>query len=190
MRTLYEIRNRATGATYVGQTGNLFRRITSHFSELRNFNHPNRAMQEDWYEWPEPFWEWRSLGEYEDDKIDMAEVGEIARRVSDGFSYNKIIAPLGGKKMSESSSQKKRQARIGIKRDPETVMKVLRTKSLRPRTAREIAATIRNGRANKGRKLTEEHKKKISPLGRKHSEETKRKMSEKRIAYWKHRNNE
>jgi group I intron endonuclease len=45
---IYEIHNEWNGKTYVGQSVNIRQRIKTHFSQLKNNSHENKAMQEDY----------------------------------------------------------------------------------------------------------------------------------------------
>lgn len=45
---VYLIRNRKTGMVYIGSSGDVFKRIASHWYDLKNGKHPNRLLQADY----------------------------------------------------------------------------------------------------------------------------------------------
>jgi len=168
---IYGIFNLTNNKVYVGCTGSSVgfkSRWQLHKSSLNLNKHFNIHLQRSWNKYGEDNFEFRIIEECNDSVLINREDAwmEYYDSIKNGYNMTnatrttisdetrrKMSEASKGRKMSEANRQKlierNKGNKYGLGKHP-----------------------------NLGKKLTEEHKKKISPVGRIHTEETKKKISE------------
>lgn len=174
---IYLIKNKINNKCYIGQSINIQKRIKTHCNALNNNTHPNKHLQSSWNKYDESNFEFKILKCCKSKYLNRFE--KLFIRKYDSF-YNGYNNTLGGESM------------LGYKHTDETKEK-MRQKRL--------------GKTSywKGKKLSDEHKRKISInhhdvsgpnnpnygknfsginnpfFGYKHTDEAKEKMRQKKI---------
>lgn len=95
---IYQIINKVDGRRYVGQTINLQKRKSTHYSELRSNKHPNDLLQEAWNKWGEENFQF-VYEEFEiEDKntLNQKEIETIKKFNSYEDGYNRTPGGQGG----------------------------------------------------------------------------------------------
>ena len=139
---VYGIRNKYNGRMYVGSSKNLKNRILRHFSMLRNGTHKNRKIQKDFNRYGEDAFEVVTLSLATSEKSAL----KFEQIFIDGFdnTYNilQFVASAKGRVYTEVTLQRMRDAAKGRVISPEQIEKL--------------------AVANRAKKATAEHKRKIS----------------------------
>lgn len=159
----------ANQRAYIGQSVNVKKRIANHQGSLKRGSHYNEYLQKAYDKYGVDMFVFRPLEYPEDTSVENLTARE--QYWIDQFDslnprrgFNMMGAGPAGRPSEES---KKKMSEAGKGRTP--------TNKGTPLTDEQKEKL---SKAMTGRKLSEEHKKKVSPLGRKHSEETKRKIGD------------
>lgn len=205
---IYKITNLITGDFYIGQSTNLDKRKTYHWSPLKTNTHINKHLQRAWNKYGEENFKFETiiycepfeLTRYEQALVDKWKPHYNIRKEcvdsNRGLTYSdehkrKISETLMGHSVSEETRVKiseknkgKSPPNKGIPMSNEQKEKLEKYRKENPITD-EVRKKISD--SQKGRIQTEETRKKISEagLGRIFSEETKRKIGAKNSARMK-----
>jgi group I intron endonuclease len=156
---IYFLRNKITTQMYIGQSVNIGARAAAHLNELRQGVHTNQLMQNSWNKYGEPEFEFGLIGLYPKEELTSMENHHMAahqtRSRDRGFNILKAeeigprVSPNRGKTMTQEQKDKISKALSGRKLPKEHV-----------ENARKGHTGIST--SLKGRKQSEEHKKKCS----------------------------
>ena len=179
---VYKIENKTNHKVYVGSTVNLYHRMYEHSYTLENNIHKNKHLQASWNKYGKDAFEFSVIEECDKDNLLIREQYwlDYYKAYDNQYGYNicRFAGNTLGKKLSEETKQKIREASTGRKASDEAKRKM---------------SESRTGKNNgmHGKHHTEESKQKMrehapdysgekNPFyGRKHSDETKQKISEK-----------
>ena len=185
---IYVIHNTKTGQVYIGQTVDLRRRWLSHKSTLACNRHTNKHLQRAWNKYGANTFKFKVLEHCDIEQLDQREQHFLDVYMAKDLCYNiacDVQKPFRGAEFSAEHRRKIGDAHRGKPKSEELKRRLSELAKHRPPFSEETRRKIteaNTGRPSqlKGRKLSEEHKSKISEggKGRKHSEETKRKISE------------
>lgn len=164
---IYMILNEKSNKVYIGQSVNINLRFIRHSSKLSCNKHENSHLQSAFNKYGKESFKFEILEIYEQNSILLTQAEQYW---IDYFKFIGIelynIAPVAGSllgyKHSKEACLHKSLSQLGRKRKPHT---------------EETKLKISISKKAQKLKLTELHKKQISPLGRRFSEETKQKMS-------------
>jgi len=195
---IYSITNKTDGKRYIGQSKNIYKRLLTHCSKLRNNVHPNDHLQNAWNKYGEDNFELEVLAECDAEQLDEQEKYYIEKyKANDrqyGYCYEgggsfyktvsdetrqKLSDKFMGHEVSEETRRKLSKANVGKKMSDEVKAKIFELgedgKYHLPKKARQNLSA-----AMTGRHLSEEIRKKISNTekGKVMSEETRKKLSE------------
>ncbi len=147
---IYIIRNEANGKVYVGQSSDVTGRLKGHKRLLSRGVHFNPHLQHAFTLYGESFFSFSEVETVNRDMLDSKEIAWISyyNSCNPDFGYN---VASGGMSFSHSEETKLKISRAGIGR------------KLGPPSD---SARAKMRAAKLGRKLTEEHKKKISESGK------------------------
>lgn len=176
---IYEIRNVVNGHRYIGSAIDIDKRFERHIKNLRRSTHYNKHLQAAWNKYGEQSFSFSALElcpkeqlyyieqefiddfcpEYNKNTVAKGGGGTKGRRLSNEHK-NKIRIGNTGKKMSVEAIKKFISKVTGRKNTPETILKMSLAHKGLPSP-------------NKGRKMSEQQKKKIS-RSRKRTEKNKK----------------
>lgn len=174
---IYGIHNTENGKWYVGQTVRIQKRINTHLWMLRNGQHRNEQLQDDWNRFGEHAFMWTVLETCDSEMLDQREVYWIAHKKAFEQGYNQTVGghgqpgrampeeekrwrserysgtgnPFYGKKHSEETREKLRESHKGERHGNYG-------KHLSPETRAKISA------AKKGKHISEDQKRKLSEM--------------------------
>ena len=182
---IYKIKNKTNNKVYIGSAYNLHLRLYNHCYLLRRNEHHNPHLQSAWNKYKEENFEFSIIEFCDKEKIlDREQIWIDHYKSYDqniGYNMCPIAGNTAGKKFSEETKEKMREAAIGRKLSEE---------------AKKAMSESRKGEKNGmyGKHHTEESKRKISEnkpdttgennhfYGKHHSEETKRIIREKALS--------
>ena len=198
---IYQIKNVATGDSYIGSSVDLGRRRTHHLWCLRNNKHSNQRLQRAWDKYGALAFVITTL----ECITNAAELLSREQHWIDALSPAYNLAPVAGNNR-------------GIKRSAETLIKMSAWQKGKPKPPHSEETKAKMSRSHLGRKHSEESRRKIGlskrgnryslgkttsasaralisaamrgkrhALGRVVSEETREKIRQKRLAYWRDR---
>jgi len=169
---IYGIHNIDNGKWYVGQSVDLKKRERHHFYRLKAGKHRNRYVQASYIKHGKDSFEFRVLEEVPENMLDVRECAWIAYLKSNcpEFGYNLETGGNRNKHLSEETKRKISAAQKGVPRkchSEETKLKM----------------SMSHKGIGKGIPLSEEHKQKLSKAntGKRMSEESKKKISDFRL---------
>lgn len=193
---IYGIHNVANGKWYVGQSLDLTRRKSVHFSALRGGYHRNLHFQNSFIKYGESSFEFRILEEVPEDMLDVRERAWISfyKSIRGAYGYNLETGGNVNKHFSEETRLKLGVARKGKHHSVETRAKISESNRRRPvpeKVLRLFAEANKNRIVSeksrqstsarfKGKSLSAEHRAKIAVAnkGKVRSEEAKKKISD------------
>lgn len=175
---IYAIEHIVSGKRYVGSAINFKRRQALHVWALSRDRHYNPHLQHAWNKYGADAFQFLILEVIEDKSIIYAREQWWIDQASDRYNICEVAGSALGRKATEETRQKLREARKGYKHD-EAARQAIKDALARPGT-REKMKVI-----NKGRKHTAEARANMSrgQKGRVLSAETRQKMSEAHKGY-------
>ena len=173
---IYGIVNCNNGNWYIGQSKNIYKRLTEHKSALRKNAHVNKKLQNAFVKYGSKSFAFVELQETNNYLLNETEGWWIKYFKSNlrGFGYNLDSGGGSGKLFTKEALKKMSEKSKGVKNG-------MYGKTHTPETRKKIAE------ARKNNPITKETKDKISlsNTGKIRSEETKQKMSEAALKRWK-----
>lgn len=115
---IYKIVNNATGKCYVGQSQRVKKRVKEHFRLLNINSHPNPHLQNSYNKYGKEVFTWALEVECEDaEELDVIEEAFLLKKAwfEEEMAYNIANfskAPMRGKKHTEETRQKIREAKL------------------------------------------------------------------------------
>lgn len=163
---------------YIGSSVNIRKRWMEHLRDLRHGNHCNRKLQNHYNKYGESDFVFVVI------ELCLSEfITEREQYYIDTLKPNLNICPTAGnclgRKFSEETKSKLREAGKGRRHSPETIKKMSEIHKRQPPMSNETRAKL--SKIWKGRKHSEESKRKMRDIAKKRpsiSDETRRKMSE------------
>ena len=115
---IYAIKNKVNDRFYIGQSANVRRRISQHFSALRGGYHCNTALQQDWDTYGEDKFESLLLEECSQEELESKEMYYIEKYHSFTNGYNKTRGGIGphGQIFSAETHQRMRDSHHDYRR--------------------------------------------------------------------------
>lgn len=182
---IYKITNITNGKVYVGSSDDIYYRWSQHKANLPRNKHHNPHLQSAWKKYGEANFKWEIIQDCEENDLLKYEQYwmDYYHSADRKFGYN-IMPAAGRRKQSEESIRKIIESTTGAKNHfygkhhTEESRKKM-SESLKGRTVWNKGLVG----FGKGRKLSEETKKKMSlaQMGKKASEETRKRISEGRV---------
>jgi group I intron endonuclease len=187
---IYQIQNTLNNKCYIGSAANLKQRLSHHLRALNGNSHCNTHLQRSWNKYGNKCFEFRILLYCAKEDLLFYEQRAIDSYRANAGGYNlRVVASSNlGIKMSEDTilkiamAQRGNSYAKGYRHTEETKAKLSAIHKGRKKPDRSREHRLRLSQALKGRKYSEETRKRMSTskIGFHHSEETKLKMTERR----------
>lgn len=169
---IYKIANKVTGDFYIGSAVDLKSRLRSHKSKLKNQNHFNYILQEEYNKYGIDNLMFETIEFVEDKNNLIAKEQYYLDSLKPEYNICKIAGSNLGLKLSEKTRKKMSEARIG-KKSP------MLGKCHTEESKNKMSKAKKGNKFRLGKKLSEKDRIKLSlaHIGFKHSETTKKKLS-------------
>lgn len=109
---IYEIMNTTTKQCYIGSSINVYKRISSHVSMLRNRKHPNIKLQRSFNKYGELNFTFLPIKQVEADNLILEEQKHVDK-IRPYFNIRKVVDSSIGVKLSEETKRKMSQSKKG-----------------------------------------------------------------------------
>jgi len=199
---IYMIKNLVTGRVYVGSSVNMESRWSIHKHSLKHRKHHNSYLQNSYNKYGKEAFKFSIIEECTKDKLEEREQYwyEFFKANSKVYNVRNDVRTCRGVKHSKEFKKKISNIQKNRKREPlskETKEKISGSLKGRvsPRKGKKLSEESKRkiSESNKGKKLSEEHKQKLREAGRgrkswlkgkTHSKETRKKLSDSGKKKW------